>query len=234
MTSHTSAGEPTSIRVVIADDQPLLRSALVNLLEVEAHIEVVAEADTGAAAVSAVRTHQPDVVIMDIRMPDMDGITATGLIADDPVTATTRVLILTTFEVEEYIVGALRAGASGFLAKDADPAEIVRAVRVVAAGDALLSPAATRSVVERFLSQPERMDSQADIIDLLTDRERDVLTQVAHGLSNDEIAGVLVLSPLTVKTHVSRILGKTGLRDRAQLVALAYETGVVRPGTNHS
>ena len=221
------------IRVVIADDQPLLRSALVNLLEVETDIEVVAEADTGAAAVSAVRTHQPDVVIMDIRMPDMDGITATGLIADDPVTATTRVLILTTFEVEEYIVGALRAGASGFLAKDADPAEIVRAVRVVAAGDALLSPAATRSVVERFLSQPERMDSQADIIDLLTDRERDVLTQVAHGLSNDEIAGVLVLSPLTVKTHVSRILAKTGLRDRAQLVALAYETGVVRPGNNH-
>ena len=234
MTSHPSAGEPMPIRVVIADDQPLLRSALVNLLEVETDIEVVAEADTGAAAVSAVRTHQPDVVIMDIRMPDMDGITATGLIADDPVTATTRVLILTTFEVEEYIVGALRAGASGFLAKDADPAEIVRAVRVVAAGDALLSPAATRSVVERFLSQPERMDSQADIIDLLTDRERDVLTQVAHGLSNDEIAGVLVLSPLTVKTHVSRILGKTGLRDRAQLVALAYETGVVRPGTNHS
>ncbi len=220
------------ISVVIADDQPLLRSALVNLLDVESDIDVVAEADTGAAAVAAVSRTHPDVVIMDIRMPDMDGITATSAIVDNPVTSATRVLILTTFEVEEYIVGALRAGASGFLAKDADPAEIVRAVRVVAAGDALLSPAATRSVVARFLSQPERMDSQSDTLDSLTDRERDVLTQVAHGLSNDEIAGVLVLSPLTVKTHVSRILAKTGLRDRAQLVALAYETGVVRPGNN--
>ena len=218
------------IRVLIVDDQALLRSALVNLLAAEEGIEVVGEAADGASAVESARRHRPDVVVMDVRMPGSDGITATADIVGDPDLAQTRILILTTFEVEENIVGALRAGASGFLAKDADPGEIVRAIRVVASGDALLSPAATRSVVERLLAQPQRLDAASPGLDNLTDREREVLGYVARGLSNDEIAGMLVVSPLTIKTHVSRILAKTGSRDRAQLVALAYSSGLIRPG----
>ncbi|MCB0915310.1 MAG: response regulator transcription factor [Actinobacteria bacterium] len=218
------------IRVLIVDDQALLRSALVNLLAAEEGIEVVGEAADGASAVESARRHRPDVVVMDVRMPGSDGITATADIVGDPDLAQTRILILTTFEVEENIVGALRAGASGFLAKDADPGEIVRAIRVVASGDALLSPAATRSVVERLLAQPQRLDAASPGLDNLTDREREVLGYVARGLSNDEIAGMLVVSPLTIKTHVSRILTKTGSRDRAQLVALAYSSGLIRPG----
>lgn len=219
------------IRVLIVDDQALLRSALVNLLATEEGIEVVGEAADGAAAVELARSSRPDVVVMDIRMPGTDGIAATAEIAADPDLSNTRVLILTTFEVEENVVGALRAGASGFLAKDAYPGEIVRAIRVVASGEALLSPAATRSVVERLLAQPQRLDSVVPVLANLTDREREVLGQVARGLSNDEIAQVLVVSPLTIKTHVSRILAKTASRDRAQLVALAYSSGLIRPGT---
>lgn len=219
------------IRVLIVDDQALLRSALVNLLATEEGIEVVGEAADGATAVELARSSRPDVVVMDIRMPGTDGIAATAEIAADPDLSNTRVLILTTFEVEENVVAALRAGASGFLAKDADPGEIVRAIRVVASGEALLSPAATRSVVERLLAQPQRLDSVVPVLANLTDREREVLGQVARGLSNDEIAKVLVVSPLTIKTHVSRILAKTASRDRAQLVALAYSSGLIRPGT---
>ncbi len=221
-----------TIRVIIADDQPLLRSALVNLFGAEDDLEVVGEADTGAEAIAKVRQARADVVVMDIRMPDMDGIEATAAIAADEDLAGVRVLILTTFELDEYVVGALRAGASGFMAKDADPADIVRAVRVVAAGESLLSPAATRSVVERLLARPQRMDEPPDTLSGLTVREREVLGLVAQGMSNDEIAAHLVLSPLTVKTHVSRILTKVDARDRAQLVALAYESGLVSPGTS--
>ena len=219
-----------TIRIVIADDQPLLRSALANLLGAEDDLELVAEAGTGAQAVALARSERADVVVMDIRMPDMDGIEATRAIAGDDDLAGVRILILTTFEIDEYVVSALRAGASGFLAKDTDPAEIVRAIRVVAAGDSLLSPVATRSVVERFLSQPSRTDDAPAALGTLTQREQEVLTLVAQGLSNDEIAATLVLSPLTVKTHVSRILTKSGARDRAQLVALAYQSGLVNPG----
>jgi DNA-binding NarL/FixJ family response regulator len=219
-----------TIRIVVADDQPLLRSALVNLFGAEPDFELVAQAATGREAVAAVRAERADVVVMDIRMPDMDGIEATSLIAADDDLAGVRVLILTTFEVDENVIAALRAGASGFLAKDADPAEIVRAVRTIAAGDALLSPVATRAVVERVLAQPERGGEAPVELAALTAREVDVLALVAQGMSNEEIASELVLSPLTVKTHVSRILTKCGARDRAQLVALAYESGLVRPG----
>lgn len=219
-----------TIRIVIADDQPLLRSALANLFGAEDDIDLVGEAGTGRAAIDLVRSQQADVVVMDIRMPDMDGIEATAAIASDEDLAGVRVLILTTFEVDDNVIAALRAGASGFLAKDADPAEIVRAVRTVAAGDALLSPAATRSVVERVLAQPEQAEQAPAALGALTARELDVLRLVSQGMSNDEIAASLVVSPLTVKTHVSRILTKTGARDRAQLVALAYESGLVRPG----
>lgn len=218
------------IRVVIADDQPLLRSALANLFGAEDDIELVAEASTGREALAAVRDHRADVVVMDIRMPDVDGIAATAQIAADDDLAGVRVLILTTFEIDENVIAALRAGASGFLSKDADPAEIVRAVRIVAAGDSLLSPAATRAIVERVVAAPARADAAPAALASLTSREVDVLGLVAGGLSNDEIAAELMVSPLTVKTHVSRILAKTASRDRAQLVALAYETGLVTPG----
>ena len=219
-----------TIRVVIADDQPLLRSALANLFGAEDDLEVVGEAGTGREAVDVVRRTRADVVVMDIRMPDLDGIAATAAIAEDEDLAGVRVLILTTFEVDENVMAALRAGASGFLAKDVDPRDIVRGVRTVAAGDALLSPMATRAVVERVLAQPERGDDTPEALHILTARELDVLTLIAAGMSNDEIAAELVVSPLTVKTHVSRILTKTGARDRAQLVALAYQTGLVIPG----
>lgn len=219
-----------TIRVVIADDQPLLRSALANLFGAEPDLELVGEAGTGAEAVMLARQARADVVVMDIRMPEMNGIEATAAIAADESLAGVRVLILTTFEIEENIIAALRAGASGFLAKDAQPAEIVRAVRTVAAGESLLSPVATRAIVERVLAQPDRQPTSATTLDTLTAREVEVLELVAQGMSNEEIAGALVVSPLTVKTHVSRILTKTDSRDRAQLVALAYETGLIRPG----
>lgn len=219
-----------TIRVVIADDQPLLRSALANLFGAEPDLELVGEAADGREAVEMAREARADVVVMDIRMPEMNGIDATAAIAADESLAGVRVLILTTFEVEENILAALRAGASGFLAKDAQPGEIVRAVRTVAAGDSLLSPLATRTLVAQLLAQPERQQPSTAVLESLTAREVDVLERVAQGLSNDEIANTLVVSPLTVKTHVSRILTKTSLRDRAQLVALAYESGLVTPG----
>ena len=219
-----------TIRVVIADDQPLLRSALANLFGAEPDLELVGEAGNGEEAVALAREARADVVVMDIRMPVMNGIDATAAIAADESLAGVRVLILTTFEIEENVVAALRAGASGFLAKDAQPGEIVRAVRTVAAGDSLLSPVATRAIVERVLAQPDRQPITPATLDSLTAREVEVLELVAQGMSNDEIASALVVSPLTVKTHVSRILTKTDSRDRAQLVALAYETGLITPG----
>jgi DNA-binding NarL/FixJ family response regulator len=218
-----------TIRVVIADDQPLLRSALANLFGAEPDLELVGEASTGNEAVALARQARADVVVMDIRMPEMNGIDATAAIAADETLAGVRVLILTTFEVEENVIAALRAGASGFLAKDAQPGDIVQAVRTVAAGESLLSPMATRAIVARVVSQPDRTTATATALEVLTARELEVLELVAQGMSNDEIAGALVVSPLTVKTHVSRILTKTDSRDRAQLVALAYETGLITP-----
>lgn len=219
-----------TIRVVIADDQPLLRSALANLFGAEPDLELVGEASTGTEAVALAREARADVVVMDIRMPEMNGIDATAAIAADESLAGVRVLILTTFEVAENVLAALRAGASGFLAKDAQPVEIVAAVRTVASGESLLSPVATRAIVERVLAQPERQLVTSAALESLTAREIQVLELVAQGMSNDEVAGALVVSPLTVKTHVSRILTKTDSRDRAQLVALAYETGLITPG----
>lgn len=221
-----------SIRVVIADDQPLLRSALVNLFGAEPDIDLVGEAATGSEAVRMAQDLRADVVVMDIRMPGMNGIDATAAIASDESLAGVKVLILTTFEVAENVVAALRAGASGFLAKDAEPAEIVRAVKTVAAGDSLLSPLATKTLVEQLLAHPTPRTSADVDLGGLTAREVEVLKLVAEGLSNDEIAERLVVSPLTVKTHVSRILTKTSLRDRAQLVAFAYESGLVTPGSS--
>jgi DNA-binding NarL/FixJ family response regulator len=219
------------VSVVVADDQELLRAGFRALLDSADDLRVVGEAGTGAEAVDRARQHKPDLVLMDIRMPVMDGLEATRRIAADPDLAGVRVLILTTFEIDEYVAAALRAGASGFLVKDSKPAVLLDAVRTVAAGEALLSPGATRSLIARFLSQPTALGDTEGRLAALTDRERDVLRLVAMGLSNDEVAERLVLSRLTVKTHVSRILAKTGVRDRAQLVVLAYETGLIVPGS---
>jgi DNA-binding NarL/FixJ family response regulator len=219
------------ISVVVADDQELLRAGFRALLDSADDLHVVGEAGTGTQAVEQARLHRPDLVLMDVRMPVMDGLEATRQIVADESLVGVRVLILTTFEIDEYVAAALRAGASGFLVKDSKPAVLLDAVRTVAAGEALLSPGATRSLITRFLSQPTAVADTAGRLDALTDRERDVLRQVAVGLSNDEVAERLVLSRLTVKTHVSRILAKTGARDRAQLVVLAYETGLIRVGS---
>jgi DNA-binding NarL/FixJ family response regulator len=217
------------IRVVLADDQALVRAGFRALLDAEPDIEVVGEASDGAHAVRLAGQARPDVVLMDIRMPGVDGLAATRQIAADPDLSAVRIVILTTFELDEYVVEALRAGAAGFLVKDTDPVDLVRGVRVVAAGDGLLSPSVTRRVIEQFAvravspAPPEQMGS-------LTDREREVVSLVGAGLSNDEIAGRLVVSPATAKTHVSRAMVKLGARDRAQLVVFAYEAGLVRPG----
>jgi DNA-binding NarL/FixJ family response regulator len=222
-----------NIRVVIADDQALLRGGFRALLESAPDIDVVAEASDGAEAVEAARRHRADVVLMDIRMPNVDGLEATRRISGDPALSRVRVLIVTTFESDEYVYEALRAGASGFLLKDTEPADLIQAVRVVARGDALLSPSVTRRLVEDIAG---RRGSQArprlptNMLQSLTEREREVLALVAQGLSNDEIAAKLYLSPLTAKTHVSRAMSKLGARDRAQLVVTAYETGLVVPG----
>ncbi|WP_267241152.1 response regulator [Streptomyces sp. PR69] len=227
-----------TIRVLLADDQALLRSAFRVLVNSEPDMEVVGEAADGAQAVELARSGKADVVLMDIRMPGVDGLAATRLISEDPELADVRVVMLTTFEVDEYVVQSLRAGASGFLGKGAEPDELLNAIRTAAAGDALLSPAATKGLIARFLSQgggadEGRPDSgpYAEKLAALTGREREVLVHVAGGLSNDEIAERLEVSPLTVKTHVNRAMAKLGARDRAQLVVTAYESGLVRPRT---
>ncbi|MGO4300146.1 response regulator [Leifsonia sp. RAF41] len=217
------------IRVLLADDQHLVRAGFRALLEAEDDVEIVGEASTGREAVDiAGRTH-PDVVLMDIRMPDGDGLWATGEIVADPALAGTRIVIVTTFELDEYVAQAILAGASGFLVKDTEPVELIRAVRVVAAGDALLSPGVTRRLIER-VSGGLRPAPDTARLEQLTEREREVLALVAHGLTNTEIGERLYLSPLTAKTHVSRIMSKLDARDRVHLVVLAYETGLVQPG----
>ncbi|MEO8899818.1 MAG: response regulator transcription factor [Candidatus Dormibacter sp.] len=218
------------IRVLLADDQALVRGGFRMLLESADDIEVVGEAGDGEQAVALVVATKPDVVLMDIRMPGTDGLEATRRIAADSELAGVRVLILTTFEADEYVYQALRAGASGFLVKDTEPAELLQAVRIIARGDSLLSPSVTRRLIADIVSRPAPTTSPADLSDL-TDREREVLVLVGGGLSNDEIAERLFLSPLTAKTHVSRIMSKLSARDRAQLVVTAYETGLVRAGS---
>jgi DNA-binding NarL/FixJ family response regulator len=217
------------IRVAIADDQQLIRAGFRSLLEAEPDLEVVGEAGTGSDAVALVTREKPDVVLMDIRMPDGDGLWATEQIVANPALARTHIVIVTTFELDEYVAQAIRAGASGFLVKDTEPVELIRAVRVVAGGDALLSPSVTKRLLERVAGTlNEAPDTSA--LTVLTEREREVLALVGHGLTNDEIGRKLFLSPLTAKTHVSRIMSKLGARDRVQLVVVAYETGIVRAG----
>jgi DNA-binding NarL/FixJ family response regulator len=217
-------------RVVVADDQALVRAGLRALLEAEPDLEVVGEAADGARAVELARSAAADVVLMDIRMPGVDGLEATRRIAADEGLAGVRVLVLTTFQHDEYVFSALRAGAGGFLLKDADPEELLRATRVVAAGEALLAPAVTRRVVEAFAAAPAPSGPVAGLLEDLTAREREIVTLVGGGLSNDEIAQRLVISPATARTHVSRAMLKLGARDRAQVVVFAYEAGLVSPG----
>lgn len=223
-----------TIRVLLADDQTLLRSAFRVLVDSEPDMEVVGEAADGAQAVALTRSERADVVLMDIRMPGTDGLAATRMISADPGLAHVRVVMLTTFEVDEYVVQSLRAGASGFLGKGAEPGELLNAIRIAAGGEALLSPAATKGLIARFLAQGGGTDREgpagrSERLAALTGREREVLVLVAGGHSNDEIAGRLEVSPLTVKTHVNRAMAKLGARDRAQLVVTAYESGLVRP-----
>jgi len=216
----------SGLRVVIADDQPMMRAGFKAVLEATGNIHVVAEAANGEEAVAAAREHEPDVVLMDIRMPGMDGIEATRRMPSRQ-----RVLILTTFGLDEYIIDALRAGASGFLLKDAPTQEVVQAVRSVAAGDAVLAPAVTRQLLDQVARRlPAAVVHTPDALARLTDREQQVLRMLAAGLSNAEICEALVLSEATVKTHVSNLLGKLGLRDRVQAVIYAYETGLIAPG----
>jgi len=218
------------IRVLLADDQPLVRAGLRVLFEGERDIAVVGEAANGEEVLSLARYARPDVVLMDIRMPGVDGLEATRQIAADEQLATVKVLILTTFESDEYVFESLRAGASGFLLKDAEPIELLQAVRVVASGEALLSPSVTRRLIGEFLNAPESRGSPPERLAVLTEREREIMALVARGLSNDEIAEQLTISPATVKTHVSRAMVKLDARDRAQLVVVAYQTGLVLPG----
>ena len=219
-----------TVRVAIADDQSLVRDGFRVQLGLAADMEFAGEASTGAQAVALARRERPEVLLMDIQMPVLDGIEATRRITADPQTSGVRVLVLTTFNVDEYVFAALRAGASGFLLKDATPEELLAAIRIVAAGEALLAPAATRHLVTAFVSGPAEGRPDPRLVGELTEREREVLVLVAQGMSNAEIAGRLVVSPATAKTHVSRILTKLGLRDRAQLVIAAYESGLITPG----
>jgi DNA-binding NarL/FixJ family response regulator len=215
------------ISVLLADDQALVRAGFRALLDAQPDLTVVGEAADGAEAVRLAASTLPDVVLMDIRMPVLDGLAATRLIVDSPGGAAVRIVILTTFDLDEYVFEALRSGASGFLVKDTEPVELLRAVRAVAGGDGLLSPGVTRRLIAEFAA---RSRGPVPALDALTDREREVMALVAEGLSNDEIAGRLVVSPATAKTHVSRAMVKLGARDRAQLVVYAYEAGLVRPG----
>jgi DNA-binding NarL/FixJ family response regulator len=219
-----------SVRVVVADDQALVRAGFRLLVDSAPDLEVVGEAVDGTEAVEAARRERPEVVLMDVRMPRMDGLEATRQITADATLARVRVLMLTTFDLDEYVYQALRAGASGFLLKDTPPADLLAAIRVVAAGDALLAPGITRRLIAEFARRPDPTHVTPAALDALTDREREVLTLVAHGLSNTELAQRLVVSAATSKTYVSRLLAKLGARDRAQLVAIAYESGLVTPG----
>ncbi|MGH2380600.1 MAG: response regulator [Candidatus Limnocylindria bacterium] len=217
------------IRVLLADDQALVRAGFRALIDSEDGLEVVGEAGDGREAVELAATLRPDVVLMDVRMPHLDGIEATRRIAADESLADVRLVILTTFESDEYVFEALRAGASGFLVKDTEPAELLRAVRVVAAGEALLSPGVTRRLIAEFASHVPAPTRHARL-ESLTEREREVMALVAGGFSNEEIAARLIVSPATAKTHVSRVMGKLDARDRTQVVVLAYESGMVKPG----
>jgi DNA-binding NarL/FixJ family response regulator len=217
------------IRVMLADDQKLVRAGFRSILDGEDDISVVAEAGDGAEAVRVAAASRPDVVLMDIRMPVLDGLEATRRIVADPSLSDLKVVILTTFDLDDYVYGAIKAGASGFLVKDTDPVELIHGVRVTARGDALLAPSVTRRLIAEFATRI-KLPPPSEDLKSLTEREREVMTLVAAGLTNDEIAARLVVSPATAKTHVSRVLTKLGARDRAQLVVLAYESGMVRPG----
>jgi DNA-binding NarL/FixJ family response regulator len=219
-----------TIRVLIADDQALIRAGFRVLVDSAPDLEVVGEATTGREAVELVRSTRADVVLMDIRMPELDGLEATRLISADDDLAGVKVLILTTFEVDEYVLQALRAGASGFLGKGVGPGELLAAIRTVAQGDSLLSSKATRGLIAQFLSQPSTTSATPESLDVLTPRELEIVALVATGLSNDEIAAQLFVSPLTAKTHVNRAMMKLGARDRAQLVVIAYQSGLVSGG----
>jgi DNA-binding NarL/FixJ family response regulator len=217
-------------RVLLADDQPAIRAGFRLLVDTAADLHVVAEAVDGSEAVALTRSLRPDVVVMDIRMPGVDGLSATRAITSDPALTGTRVLVLTTFELDEYVFEALRCGASGFLGKSASADELIGAIRTVAAGDSMLSPPATRALIARFLTRPAtNVEAPEKRLAELTRRERQVVALVASGLSNQDIAAELVVSPLTAKTHVNRAMTKLGARDRAQLVVIAYETGLVQP-----
>ena len=222
-----------AVRLLLVDDQPLIRTGLRTGLETEDDLTIVGEAGDGAAALDLIRAHRPDVVLLDIRVPGVDGITALRRISADPDLTAVRVLVLTTFDLDEYVADALAAGASGFLLKDADPDELVRAVHVVAGGDALLAPAITRRVIRTFLTRPAPEPDPLvwQGVGGLTEREREIVTLVAHGLSNQEIAERLVISPATARTHVSRAMTKLDVRDRAQLVVYAYRSGLVSVDT---
>jgi DNA-binding NarL/FixJ family response regulator len=217
------------ISVLLADDQALVRAGFSALLDAQDDIEVVGEADDGEEAVRLAKSHVPDIILMDIRMPGLDGLAATREIAADEQLSSVRVVMLTTFELDEYVFESLRVGASGFLVKDTEPVELIRAVRAVAGGEALLSPSVTRRLIAEFATRAKE-PARGPELDHLTDREREVMALVAEGLSNDEIAERLFVSPATAKTHVSRAMIKLNARDRAQLVVFAYESGLVRPG----
>jgi len=218
------------IRVVLVDDQPLIRTGIRALLDAEDDIVVVAEGANGREGVALAREHLPDIVLMDVQMPEVDGIEATRRIADDERLADVHVVVLTNYGLDEYVFNSLRAGASGFVVNDTEPADLLQALRVTMRGDALLSPAVTRRLISEFVARPAEVFAPADV-GLLTNREREVVALVAHGLSNDEIAERMVLSPLTAKTHVSRAMTKVGARDRAQLVVFAYQSGLVAART---
>ncbi|MFI7438905.1 response regulator [Nonomuraea indica] len=216
------------IRVLLADDQPLIRSGFRALLDLESDIQVVAEASDGAEALALAREHLPDIALIDVQMPVVDGIEATRRIAADPALAGVHVVILTNYGLDEYVLNALRAGAAGFLVKDIVPEDFLHAVRVAARGDALLAPSITRQLINRYVTQSPDIGTRA-VLEELTNREREAVALVARGLSNDEIAAHMVISPLTAKTHVNRAMAKLHARDRAQLVVIAYESGLVSP-----
>jgi DNA-binding NarL/FixJ family response regulator len=218
-----------TVRLALADDQALVRAGFRALLENTPDIDVVGEAADGRAAVDLALRTTPDVVLMDVRMPGLDGIEATREICAHPALGATRVIMLTTFEIDEYVFAALRVGASGFLLKDVEPDDLRNAVRVVAAGEALLSPSVTRRLIAEFVATPQRAAAQTALLDKLTDREREITALAAHGLTNDDIADRLVISVATARTHVSRAMTKVDARDRAQLVVFAYQSGLVQP-----